>query len=150
MNIRWDYLLIPSFVVSFVLLASSQLTFLRGSLSTDLGLGILSPTIGTGNYETLFTANCLLPGSARSFDDQRRSTLDHELEITYFHIAVKRFCEQHELTFYWQQSDLKRGIHPDVYFSITNPRLPEGKNTLHYFLEIEKGKAKFCKATLFE
>ena len=55
MNIRWDFLLIPSFVVSFVLLAASQLTFLRGSLSTDLGLGILSPTIGTANYETLFT-----------------------------------------------------------------------------------------------
>ena len=55
MNIRWDYLLMPSFVVSFVLLASSQLTFLRGSLSTDLGLGILSPTIGTANYEALFT-----------------------------------------------------------------------------------------------
>ena len=32
MNIRWDYLLIPSFVVSFVLLASSQLTF-RGSVA---------------------------------------------------------------------------------------------------------------------
>lgn len=55
MNIRWDYLLIPSIVVSFVLLASSQLTFLRGSLSTDLGLGLLSSTIGWGNYETLFT-----------------------------------------------------------------------------------------------
>jgi len=55
MNIRWDYLLIPAFVVSFVLLAASQLTFLRGSLSTDLGLGMLSPTIGTANYETLFT-----------------------------------------------------------------------------------------------
>ncbi len=55
MNIRWDYLLIPSFVVSFVLLAASQLTFLRGSLSSDLGLGMLSPTIGAGNYEVLFT-----------------------------------------------------------------------------------------------
>lgn len=55
MNIRWDYLLIPSFVVSFVLLAASQLTFLRGSLSADLGLGMLSPTIGLGNYEVLFT-----------------------------------------------------------------------------------------------
>lgn len=55
MNIRWDYLLIPSFVVSFVLLASSQLTFLRGSLATDLGLGMLSPTISAGNYEALFT-----------------------------------------------------------------------------------------------
>ena len=55
MNIRWYYLLIPSFVVSFVLLAASQLTFLRGSLSADLGLGMLSPTIGAGNYEALFT-----------------------------------------------------------------------------------------------
>jgi putative spermidine/putrescine transport system permease protein len=55
MNLRWDYLLIPSFVVSLVLLALSQLTFLRGSLSTDLGLGMLSPTIGAGNYEALFT-----------------------------------------------------------------------------------------------
>lgn len=55
MNIRWDYLLIPSFVVSFVLLASSQLTFLRGSLAADLGLGMLSPTISAGNYEALFT-----------------------------------------------------------------------------------------------
>ena len=55
MNIRWDTLLIPSFVISFVLLAASQLTFLRGSLSADLGLGRLSPTIGTGNYEVLFT-----------------------------------------------------------------------------------------------
>ncbi len=55
MNARWDYLLIPSFVVSFALLASSQLTFLRGSLSADLGLGVLSLTMGAGNYEVLFT-----------------------------------------------------------------------------------------------
>src|SRR5262245_15403914 len=55
MNIRWSYLLFPSFVVSFVLLAASQFTFLRGSLSSDLGLGMLSKTIGVGNYETLFT-----------------------------------------------------------------------------------------------
>lgn len=55
MNIRWGYLLIPSFVVSFALLAASQLTFLRGSLSADMGLGMLSPKIGLGNYESLFT-----------------------------------------------------------------------------------------------
>jgi ABC-type spermidine/putrescine transport system permease subunit I len=55
MNIRWDYLLIPSFVVSFVLLAASQLTFLRGSLSTDMGLGMLSTTLGLSNYQNLFT-----------------------------------------------------------------------------------------------
>lgn len=55
MNTRWEYLLIPSFVVSFVLLAASQLTFLRGSLSSDMGLGNLSKTLGWGNYQTLFT-----------------------------------------------------------------------------------------------
>lgn len=55
MNTRWEYLLIPSFVVSFVLLAASQLTFLRGSLSADMGLGNLSKTMGWGNYQTLFT-----------------------------------------------------------------------------------------------
>jgi len=54
MNIRWDYLLIPSFVVSFALLAASQLTFLRGSLSADLGLGMLSKSLGLQNYDALF------------------------------------------------------------------------------------------------
>ena len=55
MNTRWEYLLIPSFMVSFVLLAASQLPFLRGSLSADMGLGNLSKTLGWGNYQTLFT-----------------------------------------------------------------------------------------------
>ena len=55
MHTRWEYLLIPSFVVSFVLLAASQLTFLRGSLSADMGLGNLSKAMGWGNYQTLFT-----------------------------------------------------------------------------------------------
>jgi ABC-type spermidine/putrescine transport system permease subunit I len=55
MNTRWEYLLVPSFVVSFVLLAASQLTFLRGSLSADMGLGNLSKAMGWGHYQTLFT-----------------------------------------------------------------------------------------------
>ena len=55
MNLRWDYLLIPSFVVSFALLAASQFTFLRGSLSADLGLGMLSTSLGLQNYDLLFT-----------------------------------------------------------------------------------------------
>ena len=55
MNLRWDYLLIPSFAVSFALLAASQLTFLRGSLSADLGLGMLSTSLGLQNYDALFT-----------------------------------------------------------------------------------------------
>jgi hypothetical protein len=47
------------------------------------------------------------------------------------------------LQLYWQQADLKRGIHPDAYFALTDPGKPEGKNTCHYFLEIEKGKKTF-------
>lgn len=52
---RWEHLLIPSFVVSFLLLTASQLIFLQGSLSQDLGLGRLSETLGLENYLALFT-----------------------------------------------------------------------------------------------
>jgi hypothetical protein len=76
---------------------------------------------------------------AKSFEEQSTRTLDHELEISYFHIAIKNL----PLQLYWQQSDLKRGIHPDAYFALTDPSKPAGKNTLHYFLEIEKGKKTF-------
>lgn len=55
MKARWEHLLIPSFVVSFVLLTASQMLFLKGSLSTDLGLGRLSEALGFGNYVALFT-----------------------------------------------------------------------------------------------
>lgn len=76
---------------------------------------------------------------AKSFEEQSTRTLDHELEISYFHMAVKKL----PLQLYWQQADLKRGIHPDTYFALTDPAKPAGKNTFHYFLEIEKGKKTF-------
>lgn len=64
MNTRWDYLLIPSFVISFLLLAASQITFLQGSLYTDLGLGRLAASASVNNYATLlndeFYVNALL------------------------------------------------------------------------------------------
>jgi len=64
MNTRWDYLLIPSFVISFLLLAASQITFLQGSLYTDLGLGRLATSASAANYATLlndeFYVNALL------------------------------------------------------------------------------------------
>ncbi len=72
---------------------------------------------------------------AKSFDEHSLRTLDHELEISFFHIALNRFCEQNGLTLYWQQSDLKRGIHPDALFALTND-----KGTYYFFLEIEKTK----------
>ena len=64
MNTRWDYLLIPSFVVSFLLLAASQITFLQGSLHADLGLGRLATSASVNNYAMLlsdeFYVNALL------------------------------------------------------------------------------------------
>lgn len=55
MNIRWDRLLIPSFLVSFVLLTASQVVFLRGSLFEDLGMGRLSAAMSLDNYVLMFT-----------------------------------------------------------------------------------------------
>jgi len=77
----------------------------------------------------------------KTFDEHSVRTLDHELEISYFHIAVKNLPRR----LYWQQTDLKRSVHPDAYFALTDPALPEGKNTFHYFLEIEKGKKTFAR-----
>jgi len=77
---------------------------------------------------------------AKTFDEHSQRTLDHELEISFFHIAIKRFCAINQLKLYWQQSDLKHTISPDAMFAITNPDKPEGKNTLYYFLELERAK----------
>lgn len=79
------------------------------------------------------------PG-AKTFDDHSQRTLDHELEISFFHIALKQFCTKKKLKLYWQQSDLKCTVSPDAMFAITDPAKPEGKNTLYYFLEMERAK----------
>jgi Fe2+ or Zn2+ uptake regulation protein len=75
-----------------------------------------------------------------SFDEHSARTLDHELEISFFHIALKRFAEQNNLRIYWQQSNLKREIHPDALFAFTDPNKPGDRNTNYFFLEIEKQK----------
>jgi Replication-relaxation len=80
-----------------------------------------------------------LYSQVKSFDEHSARTLDHELEISYFHMAVKKLPRK----LYWQQTGLKRSVHPDAYFALTDPNLPESKNTFHYFLEIEKGKKTF-------
>ncbi len=77
---------------------------------------------------------------AKTFDEHSQRTLDHELEISFFHIALKRFCEKNKLKLYWQQSDLKCTVSPDAMFGITDPAKPDGKNTLYYFLEMERAK----------
>lgn len=73
----------------------------------------------------------------KSFDEHSERTLDHEIAITDFHIGLRRLCDLHQLELYWLQKDLKRGIHPDAYFAITDPS-KAGKNTNHFFLEVER------------
>ncbi len=74
----------------------------------------------------------------KTFDEHSERTLDHELEISQFHIALIKAFPKLRIT--WNQSNIKRGVAPDAHFSITDPKLPEGKNTFHYFLEIERAK----------
>lgn len=74
----------------------------------------------------------------KTFDEHSLRTLDHELSISEFHIEFMRAFPK--LRIVWKQSNIKRGISPDAYFSVTDPSLPEGKNTMHYFLEIERAK----------
>jgi Replication-relaxation len=71
----------------------------------------------------------------KSFDEHAVRTLDHELEISFFHIALKAAATRHGLDLDWRQSNLKKGIHPDAYFSLANE-----KGAYHFFLEIERQK----------
>ncbi|MDF1720571.1 MAG: ABC transporter permease [Minwuia sp.] len=55
MTVRWDLLLIPSFIFTFVLLTLSQTLFLEGSFYRDLGLGRTSDEFDFSNYLRAFT-----------------------------------------------------------------------------------------------
>jgi Replication-relaxation len=74
----------------------------------------------------------VLEYGGKEFNENKR-TLDHELEISDFHIALHEYCDEHGIILYWQQTDLKKGIHPDAYFSLT-----KNGETKHFFLEIER------------
>jgi hypothetical protein len=81
----------------------------------------------------------------KTFDEHSERTLDHELAITDFHIATKHLCVSEGLDLYWQQENLKRGIHPDAYFSVCNRNRPIEKSTSHFFLEIERQRTSAFK-----
>jgi putative spermidine/putrescine transport system permease protein len=55
MKARWDLLLLPACLVSFGLLAATQLLFLRLSLFHDLRFGRMDSVPGLGNYAAVFT-----------------------------------------------------------------------------------------------
>ena len=55
MRARWGILLLPPFVVAFVLMAASQFIFLKGSFYRDLGLGRIGETLEVANYVRFFS-----------------------------------------------------------------------------------------------
>jgi hypothetical protein len=55
-------------------------------------------------------------GRCKTFDDHSQRTLDHELEISMFHFALKGLCIRKHFSLYWQQDDLKCTVNPDAMF----------------------------------
>ena len=76
--------------------------------------------------------------ATKTLDEHSLRTLDHELEISAFHIALHRLCAGHGLRYSWRQTDLKHTVHPDAVFYVADPANP-GK-AFCYFLEIERSK----------
>src|SRR6185369_13370626 len=76
--------------------------------------------------------------ATKTLDEHSVRTLDHELEITAFHIALHHLCARHGLRYTWQQTRLKHTVHPDALFIVTGPARPETE--FRYFLEIERSK----------
>ena len=54
MNARWNLVLLPSAVVTLVLLFGTQIVFLRAGFYEDLGLGLIGDKLQIDNYVTAF------------------------------------------------------------------------------------------------
>ena len=67
-------------------------------------------------------------------------SLEHDIAITDFHLAVDRFCVASGWTLYWQQHGLKRTVNPDAFFALTDPRRSEDDSTAYHFLEMERSR----------
>jgi hypothetical protein len=76
--------------------------------------------------------------ATKTLDEHSHRTLDHELEITSFHIALRGFCAAKSLHYAWRQTNLKHTVHPDAVFNVTDPAHPD--KAFCYFLEIERAK----------
>jgi hypothetical protein len=79
---------------------------------------------------------------ARYFDDHSVRTLEHELEISLFHIALKMLCQSHRWELHWRQDAIShhRSVNPDASFVLTKPERGEANNKFAFFLEIERSK----------
>ena len=67
MTVRWDLLLIPSFLFTFILLSVSQTLFLEGSFYKDLGLGRTGDTL-RGSFWLRWILGSPMSWSTRSTD----------------------------------------------------------------------------------
>jgi hypothetical protein len=102
----------------------------RGGVSYVYGLSAkgVNHALQKG-YSTLAT---------KTLDEHSLRTLDHELEITSFHIALRRLCLLNGLRCAWRQTDLKHTVHPDAVFNVADPTHPD--KAFCYFLEMERAK----------
>ncbi len=102
----------------------------RGGIGHVYGLSAKGVTHALQNgYSTLAT---------KTLDEHSFRTLDHELEITSFHIALRTLCDSQRLRYAWRQARLKRTVHPDAVFNIADPAHPD--KAFCYFLETERAK----------
>jgi len=76
--------------------------------------------------------------ATKTLDEHSWRTLDHELEVTRFHMAMHELCARQGLRYAWRQADLKHTVHPDAVFNVADPA-STGK-AFYYFLEIERAK----------
>jgi hypothetical protein len=76
--------------------------------------------------------------ATKTLDEHSIRTLDHELEITTFHVALRGLCAAGGLRYAWRQTNLKHTVHPDALFYVVDPAQPD--KAFCYFLEIERAK----------
>jgi hypothetical protein len=76
--------------------------------------------------------------ATKPLNEHSLRTLDHELEVTAFHIALHRLCASRGVRYTWQQTNLKHAVHPDALIRVTDSATPETE--FRYFLEIERTK----------
>jgi hypothetical protein len=76
--------------------------------------------------------------ATKTLDEHSLRTIDHELAITDFHIALERLAAQRCFRCTWRQTDLKHTVHPDALFTIEDPL--NADHEFCYFLEIEHSK----------
>ncbi len=73
-------------------------------------------------------------GEGKANDEHSPRTLDHEYEITRFHLCLKQLAAEQCHDLYWQQRDLRKTVYPDAIFALAK------EYEFYYFLEIEKSK----------